>query len=163
MEPPAPPDRSGQRSFWRRVFSAEHLAGDVRSALIGSGTGGAIGLAAAAATALFFAKASVDFTVFVNQDGIGQPSALFNLAEKEDPKLKLQFTPAELRDVYICEYKHVTSDSWKNAVLQYLDSYRDCFDVSDRGDKEFLIAANRRSSRLEQKKGSFLCECQIRQ
>ena len=127
--------------------------------MIGSGTGAVIGLASAALSVVLFAKASVDYTVFVNQDGIGQPSALFDLAEKEDSKLKLQFAPAELRNVYVCEYKHVTGESWKSLVLQYLDSYRDCFDVSARGDKDFLIAANLRSSRLQQKKGSFLCEC----
>ena len=130
----------------------------MRTALIGSGIGAGVGIATAAIGAVFLAKA-VNFTVYVNQDGIGQPRPLFDLAEKQDAKLKLQFSPAELRDVYVCEFKRVTGENYKALVLQYLDSYRDCFDVLSRGDYSFVISANRRSARLEQKKGSFLCEC----
>lgn len=148
-----------RKSFLARVFSVENLAGDVRTALIGSGIGAVVGVASAAIGALIFAKASLDYTVYVNQDGVGQPRSLFDLAEKEDSKLKLQFSPAELRDVYVCEFKRVTGENYRNLVLQYLDAYRDCFDVSARGENSFVIYANRRSARLEQKKGTFLCEC----
>jgi hypothetical protein len=158
MEPDAASGGSTPRGFWRRVFSVEHLTGDVRAALIGSGTGSVVGIAASAIGAAFLAKAVV-FTVYVNQDGVGQPRPLFDLAEKEDAKLRLQFTPAELRDVYVCEFKRVSGENYRTLVLKYLDSYRECFDVSARGDDSFVISANQRSSRIEQKKGAFLCEC----
>jgi hypothetical protein len=150
---PGPP-----RSFVRRVLSVENLAGDVRSALIGSGTGAVIAIIAAGAATLWLTK-PLDYTVFVNEDGFGQPRPLFDLAEKADPKLRLEFSPTELRSVYVCEFKRVTGPNYKALVLQYLDTYRDCFDVSERGDNEFRIFANTRSARLQLNKGSFLCKC----
>ena len=160
MDSTAPPDGNGSRKgFWARVFSLEHLAGDVRTALVGSSTGATIGLAAAAIGAALFAKASLDYTIYVNQDGVGQPKALFDLAEKEDAKLKLEFSPAEFRNVYVCQFKKVTGENYRSLLFQYLDAYRDCFDVSQRGENSFVVYPNRHSARLEQKKGSFLCEC----
>ncbi len=99
------------------------------------------------------------YTVFLNEDGIGQPRALFDLAEKSNPQLKLEFSPSELRTVYVCEYKHVTGPNYTEMVIKYLEAYKDCFDVSATGENEFKIFANTRSARLQQKQGTFLCQC----
>jgi hypothetical protein len=151
---------SERRSFIARLLSAENLAGDVRTAVIGSATGSIIGIVFAAVTTVLLAKAPLDYTVFLNDEGAGQPKPLFDLAEKTDRKLKLQFSPAGLRSVYVCEFRRVTGANYRTLVLQYLDTYRDCFDVSARGESSFQIGPNLRSSRLIQKEGVFLCQCE---
>jgi len=143
------------RSFVARVFSVDNLTGDVRAAVIGSVTGAIVGLLAAA----FFGGAALEFTVGVNSDGYGQPKALFDTAEKEDSKLKLQFVPPDLRNAYVCEFKHITGDDWKKMVLNYFDTYRECFDVSAQGENSFTVFPNNRSTRLVKKGSTFLCKC----
>jgi hypothetical protein len=155
MEPPVPQESSALTRFFARVFSVEHLTGDVRSALVASLTT----LGVTALTAVLLAHASLDYTVYTNEDGMGQPRGLFDLAQRESPELKLEFSPPELRNVYVCQFKKVSADNYTSLVFQYLDSYRDCFVVSARGANDFVIFPNRRSSRLEKKDGSFLCSC----
>ena len=153
------PPGANPRPFLRRVFSAENLTGDVRSAVIGSVTGAVIGAITTIATTLFFTHVPLQYTVFVNDDGYAQPKGLFDLAEKNDPKLSLSFNPAELRNVYVCEYKLVTGDDWKKLVLSYLDTYRECFDVNARSEDNFIISANTRASLLVKKDTNYLCKC----
>jgi hypothetical protein len=155
MEPSSPQGRSAVHRFFARVFSVEKLTGDVRSALVASLTT----LGVTALTTVLLAHASLDYTVYTNEDGIGQPRGLFDLAQRESPQLKLEFSPPELRNVYVCQFKKVSADNYTSLVFQYLDSYRDCFVVSTRGANDFVIFPNRRSSRLEQRDGSFLCSC----
>jgi hypothetical protein len=127
--------------------------------VIGSGVGSLVGAATALGTAVLLANAPMNYTVFVNEAGFGQPKPLFDIAEQKSPELKLSFAPPELRGVYVCEFKRVTGDSWKNMVLEYLDTYRDCFDVSARSENSYVIFANQRSSRVEVKEGTYLCKC----
>jgi hypothetical protein len=142
-----------------RVFDAEKIAGDVRSAVIGSVSGSIFGAVVALVTTTFLAQATFEYTVLVNPDGFGQPKSLFDLAEQQQPKLKLNFVPAELRSTYVCEFKRLTGHDWKDMVLQYLDTYRECFDVSQRGEDSYTIYENRRSARLVKKGGAYLCKC----
>lgn len=153
----------GQKnSFVRRVFSLENLAGDVRSTVIGSVAGSVVGAVVGVMSAYWFATASpLQFEVVLNDDGFGQPRLLFDLAEKQDRSLQLEFRPPELRSTWVCEYKLAVGESWKQMVLAYLDAYRECFDVTDRGTNRYLISPNRISTRMEQRNGSFLCKCAI--
>lgn len=139
----------------RAFLSPKELARDVRSAIIASITAFVITLG----TNWLFAKSPVEFIQDVNAEGIGKPEALFQLAEEEDPKLKLQFNPPELRHVYVCEFKRLAGESYRKILLQYFDSYRECFDVAVRGENEYVIFPNKRTSRLEQRKSTFLCAC----
>jgi hypothetical protein len=166
MEPTVPPNVRGsaattgrKRTFFSRAFSVDNLAGDVRSAVIASVTGSIIGAVAGLLAAALFTATPLEFIVDVNSSGYGQPKGLFDTAQKEDKKLQLQFVPPNLRETYVCEFKRVTGADWKRMVLDYLDTYRECFDVSARGENSFLISANNRSTRLVQKDGAFLCKC----
>ncbi len=118
-----------------------------------------VGAMVGVASAAYYAGPSLEFTVGVNSDGFGQPKALFDTAEKEDTKLKLQFVPTDLRNAYVCEFKHITGDDWKGMVLKYFDTYRECFDVSAQGENSYSIYPNNRSTRLIKKDGVYLCKC----
>jgi hypothetical protein len=150
---------AGSKSFLSRVFTFENLTGDVRSAVIGSITGSIIATITTIVTAAFLVNPPLQYSVFVNDDGFGQPKGLFDLAERHDPKLILTFRPAELRSVYVCEYKLVNGESWKKLVLTYLDAYRDCFDVNARSDEDYIISPNMRTSVLAKKQTTYLCKC----
>lgn len=120
------------------------------------------GLTSAAITFLgtvILVNAQLTFVVGVNSDGFGQPKALFDIAEKEDRKLKLNFVPANLRSTYVCEFKTVTGKDWQAMVLDYLDTYRECFDVSKQGENNYSVYPNSRTNRLTKKQGSYLCKC----
>ena len=101
----------------------------------------------------------ITYTVFVNEDGYGQPRSLFDRAQKSDPNLNLEFSPKELRNVYVCEFRKVTGPNYTAIVVSYLDAYRDCFDVSQRGESDYKIFPNSRTARLQQRDGAFFCKC----
>jgi hypothetical protein len=145
--------------FWTRVFSRDALAGDVRSAVIATVLGSPIGAAVGIATSLLVTTTPLEYLVDVNPDGYGQPKGLFDTAQQQDRKLELRFEPSNLRSAYVCEYKRVLGSNWRNMVLEYFDFYRECFDVSKKGENSFVIFANNRSKRMIQKDGSFLCKC----
>jgi len=149
------------RTFLSKIFSLESLAGDVRSAVIGAIAGSLIGAVSSTITFLFLTSAPLQYTVFVNDDGYGQPKGLFDLAERAEPKLSLTFRPAELRNAYVCEFKSITGDSWQRVILGYLDTYRDCFDVNSRSENSFVISANNRTSVLIQRQADFFCKCGV--
>jgi hypothetical protein len=133
---------------YERIFSRQNVIGF------------AVGFIVATTTVFLFEKTPVEFTVSLNKDGVGQPRPLFDLAERADPDLKFNFVPAELRNVYVCEFKRVSGEDYTALALQYLDAYRDCFDVSVQGQNEFKISPNTRSASLQQKEGdTFLCRC----
>lgn len=139
----------------KKVFTFETLVGDIRSAVIGSITG----VVAAFFGSIIFANTLLDYTVFVNDDGYGQPRSLFEYAEKRDPKLKLKFNPEALKNVFVCEYKLVTAANWRQVVLSYLDSYRDCFDVTARDENSFIISPNFRTSLMKKNDAIYTCKC----
>lgn len=150
---------AGSKPFFSRVFSLENLTGDVRSAMIGSITGSIFGTIATIVTTAFLVKSSAQYSVFVNDDGFAQPKGLFDLAEKHDPKLTLKFRPTELRSIYVCEYRMVNADNWRQLVLSYLDTYRDCFDVNAHSETDFVISPNTRSTVLTKQETSYMCKC----
>lgn len=135
------------RSRYKRIFSLQNIVGFT------------VGFVVASATAFLFAKNSVDYTVLVDGNGVGQPQPLFDLAERADRNLRLDFAPAELRSVYVCEFKRLSGENYTALVLRYLDAYRDCFDVSVQGENEFRIFPSTRRARLQQKEGVFFCRC----
>ena len=143
------------RGILKKVFTFETLVGDIRSAVIGSITG----VVAAFFGSIIFANTLLDYTVFVNDDGYGQPRGLFEYAEKRDPKLKLKFNPEALKNVFVCEYKLVTAANWRQVVLSYLDSYRDCFDVTARDENSFIISPNFRTSLMKKNDSIYTCKC----
>jgi hypothetical protein len=147
------------RHIWLSLssfFGPGKIAGDVRSAVIGSITS-AIGTLIGAY--ILVSAAPLTFVVEVNSDGFAQPKALFDVAQKEAPKLKLNFVPANLRNTYVCEFKRVQGSDWEAMVIEYLDAYRECFDVSRQGDNTFSIYPNNRTNRLTKKQGAYLCKC----
>jgi hypothetical protein len=149
---------SAGKSLWawlRDFFSWQNLFKDLRSAVVSS----FVGAATALLTAWLISPANLSFTVGVNSSGIGRPKALFDTAQKEEPKLKLNFFPPELRDTYVCEFKRLNGTDWKKMVLDYLDAYRDCFDVSAQGENTFSVYPNWRSSVLIKRSGAYLCKC----
>jgi len=142
-------------SWAREFFAIGKVIGDVRSAVVGS-------IVAAITTYLLATLTPgppLHFEVKVNSDGYGQPLGLFSTAEREDPKLKLTFKPEGLRQAFVCEFKQVTGAKWKDLVLSYLDTYRECFDVSAQGDDNYTIFPNRRSARMTLREGAYFCKC----
>ena len=139
----------------KKVFSPESLVGDLRSAIVGA----VFGVFTSIFAQWLFASPVREYTVLLNDNGYGKPSGLFEYAQQQDPKLKLKFEPPEFKDVFVCEYKLVTAASWRRLVLSYLDSYRECFDVSPRNENEYVISPNLRTSLLKKIGANYMCKC----
>ena len=99
-----------------RVFSVENLTGDVRSAFDSCGNGSVIAAVGGLIAAALIAK-PLSYTVFLNEDGFGQPRALFISGKIKSPIETRSFSPSELRNVYVCEYKHVTGPNYTEEWL----------------------------------------------
>jgi hypothetical protein len=94
-----------------------------------------------------------------SSDSIGDRAIQHEVFQVLIRQIALQFNPPELRHVYVCEFKRLAGESYRKILLQYFDSYRECFDVSVRGENEYVIFPNKRTSRLGQRKSTFLCAC----
>lgn len=138
-----------------KVFKPASLVGDIRSAIVGS----ICGVLASFFATWLFANSVREFAVLVNENGYAQPSSLFEYVEQQEPKLKLSFKPKEFRNVFVCEYKLVTGNNWRQLAFKYFDSYRDCFDVTARSENEFIVSPNLRSSLLKVANSTYLCKC----
>ena len=139
----------------RKAFSLEPLVGDLRSASVGA----IFGLLASFLGSIIFAGNVREYSVLLNDAGYGQPSGLFDYAEQQDSRLKLIFSPPEFKDVYVCEFKLVTAENWRRIALSYLDTYRDCFDVSARSQDEYVVSPNFRSTILKKNGRAYECKC----
>ena len=122
--------------------------------------GGAAGALVGLFTSWYFATSLLEYEVNVNEDGWAQPGSLFEYVEKKDPTLKLDFRPTSLKQTWVCEYKLSQGETWRLLVLSYLDAYRDCFDVTRRGESSYVISPNMRSSQMEISQGAYMCKCQ---
>jgi hypothetical protein len=139
----------------RKAFSLEPLVGDLRSASVGA----IFGLLASFLGSILFAGNVREYSVLLNDAGYGQPIGLFDYAEQQDKKFRLIFSPPNFKDVYVCEFKLVTAENWRRIALSYLDTYRDCFDVSARSQNEYVVSPNYRSNILKKNGDAYECKC----
>ena len=144
---------------WISHLFKDILFKDVRSALVGA----AVGSVVAFVGTLLAHEPEKEMVLGVSEEGYGKPKSLFTLPELKNEGLVLQFHPAELQDVYVCEHSVLRGSSWKNIVLTYFNEYRMCFYLIEAGDDTYSIYPNLRSGELsvsaKNDEQMYFCKC----
>lgn len=141
----------------RRIFTLEHLIGDVRSAIVG----GTMGAVTSIVVALFTASALVTYSVFPSVDGWAMPlPALVDHARSEDRSLEIKFQPEDVQETFVCEFAQVSAATYKELFLEYMDRYQGCFELAQVHENTFRISPNAKSGMMTKTAGSsWQCKC----
>lgn len=145
----------------RRLGARLHKWGiftDIRSAAVGSVFGAIVGLIAAALAS----QPPIEAFIFTNDQGYAQPMrALLEPLKEEKEKITLTFDPSELKQVYVCEYSHISGPTPRQVLFSYLDKYSMCLSVSQTTRSDFVVRPNLRSGMLTSRNGNWFCKCNL--
>jgi len=132
------------------------IFGDVRSAVVGSLVGAIVGLIAAALAE----NPEKETLILTNDDGYAQPMrALLDPMESEEEDISITFEPADLKDVYVCEYARISGFSSREIFFSYLDRYSMCLWMVERSASEYVIKPNLNAGFLSQRDENWFCKC----
>lgn len=88
-------------------------------------------------------------------NGIAYPAQLFQNARDEG--FIIEFQPLELQNIAICGYQFLRGRTWEELVFKYLDIYKECFIVNQKGRKYIKITPNFFSGYLYNDKKKYRC------
>lgn len=134
------------------------IVGDVRSAVVGSV------VAALISTLIAWNYAPgppKEIEIRANSDGYASPmAALLAEANKDPEATAFSFEPATFKDVWVCEYSHLTGYSGREMMLAYLSKYSMCFSVVQTADRAYSIRPNPNATpEFKTIDQSWFCRC----
>jgi hypothetical protein len=134
------------------------IVGDVRSAIVGSA------VAAVISTLIawhYEPGPPKEIEIRINSDGLASPmAALIAEAQKDVDPTAFSFEPPAFKDVWVCEYSHLTGYSGREMMLAYLSKYSMCFSVVQTADRVYSIRPNPNVTPEFRKDGdAWFCRC----
>lgn len=160
--PPRSPE--GTNFAWLRQLSERLLSYfrnafylDLRSAIVGTVVGSIVGAVAVACTRI----ENIEHVVFTDQGGTADPLVqLTGQLEFDEEPAYVELIPEDLIGMRVCESAYLAAPSYRLLLLQYVDRYSMCLDLSATDKNRYEIRVNNRSGAVSQSgDGTWLCKC----
>jgi hypothetical protein len=142
----------GWNWFWAGI------TGDIRSAIVGAFVAALIAPAVVKCTE---AGPPKEIEIRTGSAGFAKPMvALLEVAVKDDQPTVFTFDPEAFKNVWVCEYSHLTGRSGRELMLAYLSKYSMCFSVVQTADRAYTVRPNPNASAEFRPSGNqWFCRC----
>lgn len=141
---------------WLADYAQSKLTDDLRSAVVGTIIGSFLGLL----TVALAATSKIEHFVKTNDKGFAQPFPLMaSQLAKEDEPITLTFLPPDFIDLYVCESAYVSAPDHRGVLLDYVNRYSMCMDITAESKTKFVIRPNRLSQAVFQVDDEWICKC----